>query len=457
MARIAAGAIDATALAPLAVQTTQINNLAVTNAKLAESAVTRNKIEWPLIQPTNDMAGGFRMRESVGTYAVGFYMAGNGLAAFGAGTTTTIPTNLVLGQQGQVSVGALQGAAKFNVFASTSGLTTGARIYASGGTWMEWYHDSFSRPVLAANSVNFLHFHPTNGYMTMGPTATDAARLHLTQASDSAAEGILLTIGSAVCQIYAVTEGSLYLGAGGRYAQMDFTNAALSPSINNALSLGSASKRWSTLYATASNFAGTATFSAGVVMAGALSVNAITLTGGHILPSVNDANTVGNTSNRFQGAAIGGAVIDNNGIFPRTTGVHVLGSTSNVWFQVYANEAYKTGGGSWSVISDDKTKMKTKFRPYREGLEAVLQLKPTWFTYNGDYGTPRGEEYAGFRAEELKAVAPEMVRTIKAAKTPEESEDEVATVNTSNVELMLVNAIKELATRITALEDSKAG
>ena len=96
-------------------------------------------------------------------------------------------------------------------------------------------------------------------------------------------------------------------------------------------------------------------------------------------------------------------------------------------------------------------------RPYTEGLQSILQLNPVVYNYNGLLNTPTDREIVGIIAQELQIVAPYMVEKVKVRLEPENikrSESmEVLTVNTSSIQYMTINAIKELNDKISSQEE----
>ena len=97
--------------------------------------------------------------------------------------------------------------------------------------------------------------------------------------------------------------------------------------------------------------------------------------------------------------------------------------------------AAKTGGGSWSTLSD--ARMKDLTGEYQKGLNEILQLKPVTFTYKA--GNSRelnsNEPQIGFVAQDVQKIFPEAVTECK---------DGYLDFNIHAVNVALVNAVKEL-------------
>lgn len=109
----------------------------------------------------------------------------------------------------------------------------------------------------------------------------------------------------------------------------------------------------------------------------------------------------------------------------------------------------KIGGGSFSAISDER--MKKEIVPFNSGLEKVLAIQPKKFKYNAVEGTPTenypeiitDKQQYGVIAQDLQNVCPEMVTA---------DENGFLSVDLSNLSLLLINAVKELNTKIGSLE-----
>lgn len=122
------------------------------------------------------------------------------------------------------------------------------------------------------------------------------------------------------------------------------------------------------------------------------------------------------------------------------------------------DSAAKPGTNTWTVPSDRRTKDPQSVKPYREGLDKIAQLQPVVFKYNGDGGTPKDDqEYVGFVAQDVEAVAPGMIRRERRRlKRDDPDESEVLGVNTNDLQYMMVNAINELHKLVKAQADKIA-
>jgi len=125
--------------------------------------------------------------------------------------------------------------------------------------------------------------------------------------------------------------------------------------------------------------------------------------------------------------------------------------------------AIKPGGGSWTAPSD--ARLKRDVSGYKSGLAQILALQPVQYQYNGRGGLPDdGRSYVGLDAGETEKVMPELVGSMmvtfdrtQAGEIPKLPDTEIKTIDSSALTYALVNAIKELAARVAALEDMLTG
>jgi hypothetical protein len=111
-------------------------------------------------------------------------------------------------------------------------------------------------------------------------------------------------------------------------------------------------------------------------------------------------------------------------------------STSVPGYDLVVNgTAAKTGGGSWSNLSD--IRLKNVLGNYDKGLKEIMALQPIRFKYKD--GNPRQlsseEEQIGFIAQEVQEIFPEAVN---------QCPDGYLDFNMHSVNVALVNAVKEL-------------
>jgi hypothetical protein len=111
----------------------------------------------------------------------------------------------------------------------------------------------------------------------------------------------------------------------------------------------------------------------------------------------------------------------------------------------------KSTGTTWANPSD--IRLKRNITDYAAGLDAILALRPIRFEHNGLAGTTDGAPGISFVADEVESVMPEMVGTQRAKLQPDDAEDtDLKTLDVSPMLFAFVNAFKELADRVAALE-----
>lgn len=479
VARVAAGAVDAAALAALSVATGTIQDGAVTNAKLGAASVSRDKLSMPWVQATNDFAGGIRIRETANNYALGYYMAANGLAVFGAGTPSVIGTNLILGQTGKVSVGTAEGGALFNVLQTSNAVAGGIRVYNSNvGFFGDFYNNASGWPAISAGAFPCVTFEPAaRGGLVIGATASASGKLTIQQAAGTAAEGIWQTFGSGIFKAFVDTPNNdVNLQSAATSIILKHAAAALIPATNNAVELGQTGSKWSKVWATAADIGGVTvaasgallTTSGGLIVAGALSgVTSLAmsgaLSGATTIAGSGVATLGGVTSNFINGASDGtGNLGTTSNRFSRLylMDAVAVGLTSVPGFQVHLSldSAAKTNGGSWTNPSDRRLKLESSIHDYDSGLDTVLALRPRHFHWNGlgqNKRSAKDDPYmVGFIADEVRDVAPEMYREYQGYLHDDDEEmTDIGAVNDSALPYILINALKTLHERIVVLED----
>jgi hypothetical protein len=108
--------------------------------------------------------------------------------------------------------------------------------------------------------------------------------------------------------------------------------------------------------------------------------------------------------------------------------------------------------GTWAVLSDGR--LKRDVSPYNRGLDAVLQLQPISFCYNGLGGTADdGTVQYGFIAEDVAEIMPELVGELTAAAMHQGDTEPTAfkTVDPTRSIYAVINSLKELAAQNAAL------
>jgi len=119
--------------------------------------------------------------------------------------------------------------------------------------------------------------------------------------------------------------------------------------------------------------------------------------------------------------------------------------------------AFKPGGGPWIASSDDRVKHNVS--TYYGGLAEIVQLQPISYEYNGQGGTKAdGRTYYGLSAQATRQVMPEMVVPMPPIASPQGSKTTATLPGQLGTDLTalpmaLVNAVRELADRVAALEN----
>ena len=127
------------------------------------------------------------------------------------------------------------------------------------------------------------------------------------------------------------------------------------------------------------------------------------------------------------------------------------GAGSAYAIYIGSGTAAKSGGGDWSSTSDSR--VKTIGSNYTTGLSELIQLQPKYYKYNGksDHAPDDDINRVGLIAQEAEAVIPSLV-TKTQGSIDDVDVDDLRELDTSELKFALINAIKELNTRLTALE-----
>lgn len=148
---------------------------------------------------------------------------------------------------------------------------------------------------------------------------------------------------------------------------------------------------------------------------------------------------------------------------------------NNALINTFANAAYKPGGGPWLDYSD--ARIKTVVDYYTNGLDTVKALEPVRYTFKGNdvplnstASAPAGQpdpnsshyqsaqagiQFTGLIAQDVEAIMPEMVKQT-GAQIDGVVVSDMRVLDTTSLVYCLVNACKELAARVEALEAARA-
>lgn len=462
VSRLAAGAVTAASITALSIDTTALANLSVTNAKLAAASVTLDKLALPFLQATNDFPGGLSLKDSASTYRTGWYVAANGIAAWGVGTVATVVAGLLMDQSRNVSVGAVAGTAKLNVMMGTDALASGLRVYNTNTAFFTDLANVGGNTALGVQGTARVWIESSTGRVTIGLAAITDSAFAISQVGGTATEGLSLRYGGGLGQFYQDPTGALVIRSVGTTIQLAHGSAELSPLVNGVGALGSTSFRWGNLFCAGVN-ASTLTLSAGASFAAGIAGTTASFSGavtvgqlnsGSLVPNVTNTYSVGQAGGKFVGGRIGILIIDNNGIFPEASSTGKIGDAGTYWSSIAVDTANKTGGGSWAVLSDQRSKK--NIRDYDHGLAEILALTPIYFQYNGRYGTPVDDRtFVGLIAQDAEKIMPEIVVHEQAMIDPRDPlspmEDRL-NLDASAMVFALTRAIQELEARVRDLE-----
>jgi len=128
-----------------------------------------------------------------------------------------------------------------------------------------------------------------------------------------------------------------------------------------------------------------------------------------------------------------------------------IGTTPSYQLQLSLDSAAKPTTNTWTIASDER--IKTNIQPYAKGLAELCQVNPITYDYNGKGGIAAGPGGVSILAQELQPVFPECVGSYK-AKLEETDEEEIDILNYNGhaITFALINAVKELNTKVEALE-----
>jgi hypothetical protein len=138
------------------------------------------------------------------------------------------------------------------------------------------------------------------------------------------------------------------------------------------------------------------------------------------------------------------AVIDSSGRLG-------IGTAASYQLHLSTDSAAKPTTNTWTIVSDER--VKTNIQNYTKGLSELLQVRPITYDYNGLGGLPEGPGGISIVAQELRPILPECVGAYQGYLNPTDEEPtEILNYNGHAMTFVLINAIKELHTRIAALE-----
>jgi hypothetical protein len=140
------------------------------------------------------------------------------------------------------------------------------------------------------------------------------------------------------------------------------------------------------------------------------------------------------------------------------TPIQTMGLDASANLQIYGPTATKPGGGSWAAPSDMQLKVRDSIAAYTTGLQAINQLQPVTYRYNGTAGLPTDQTFHGLVADDVELVMPEAVGRAVLGQRPALGDDEgepgeeYRTYDSTPVLYALINSVKEIAARLDKLE-----
>jgi hypothetical protein len=116
-------------------------------------------------------------------------------------------------------------------------------------------------------------------------------------------------------------------------------------------------------------------------------------------------------------------------------------------------QGFKPGGGEWGALIGSE--LIEDVQPYERGLDAVRQLNPVTYRHNGLAGLSAGRLCHGLRPDDVRPVMPEMLAETRVRlhiDDPSEPQTPTIAFDGTALTYALLNAVKELADRVDALE-----
>jgi len=126
--------------------------------------------------------------------------------------------------------------------------------------------------------------------------------------------------------------------------------------------------------------------------------------------------------------------------------------TPSYQLQLGSDSAAKPTTNTWTIASDER--IKTNIQPYTKGLEAILQVEPITYDYNGKGGMAAGPGGISILAQALQPVFPECVGSYKGKLNEDDAEEtDILNYNGHAMTFALINAVKELSSKLDALTE----
>ncbi|MFA6604350.1 MAG: tail fiber domain-containing protein [Patescibacteria group bacterium] len=132
------------------------------------------------------------------------------------------------------------------------------------------------------------------------------------------------------------------------------------------------------------------------------------------------------------------------------TGISIGQNSTAYQLQLSADSAAKPVSNTWTVVSDARAKRNVV--DFTDGLAKILAINPVSYELNGLAGMPEGATGIGVIAQDVKDIIPYTVGTYRTKLYPEDAEEtELYSFNSSALTFVLINAVKELDTKLEKL------
>jgi hypothetical protein len=176
----------------------------------------------------------------------------------------------------------------------------------------------------------------------------------------------------------------------------------------------------------------------------------------------------GGSTNLVNATAIGAnakVTASNSIVMGNNANVGIGVSAPTYQLQLSTDAAAKLGTSLWTIWSDRR--LKKDISDFTDGLQLLKEIKPVWFSYNGEAGIKTNKKFVGVIAQDMQQIAPYTIGSF----VYEDSlghKTEYLDYDASAVTYILINAVKEqqaiieqkqkliddLSERLTKLEDA---
>jgi hypothetical protein len=141
-----------------------------------------------------------------------------------------------------------------------------------------------------------------------------------------------------------------------------------------------------------------------------------------------------------------------------TSGVSIVNGSSLTpayLLHLAADSAGKPSTNTWTISSD--ARVKNVLRPFQDGLECLLALRPVWYQYNGKGNMPDdakdGKLNIGVVAQEAQPHVPYCVESHRGKLEETDAEEtDILTFNSHALTWVTVNALQQVAAKLAAIE-----